>query len=129
MKLLLDTHVLIWWQRDDPRLNPRVRALIGSPEHQAVISWASIWEVTVKYRKGMLPFSGSDVYREALDDRFNILPFNASHFAALETLPKFGHHKDPFDLLLLAQAKAEDMPLVTGDRHMTAYDVPYIGAK
>jgi PIN domain nuclease of toxin-antitoxin system len=129
MRLLLDTHVLLWWQGDDPRLGSRVRALIADPDHQTVISWASLWEISIKYRKGKLDVSGAEVASEAVDDRFEFLDVNASHLAAYENLPKVAGHNDPFDHLLLAQAKVENIPLITADRHMTAYGVRCVGVR
>jgi PIN domain nuclease of toxin-antitoxin system len=129
MRLLLDTHVLLWWQADDPRLGQPVRALIANPDHQAVVSWASFWEISIKHKKGKLLTSGTDAAREALDDQFELLGWRKEHLVALEALPKVEGHDDPFDHLLLAQAKAEDMPLITADRHMTAYGVQCIGVR
>jgi PIN domain nuclease of toxin-antitoxin system len=129
MRLLLDTHVLLWWQGDDPRLGSRVRALIADPDHQTVISWASLWEISIKYRKGKLDVSGAEVASEAVDDRFELLDVNANHLAAYENLPKVAGHNDPFDHLLLAQAKVENIPLITADRHMTAYGVRCVGVR
>ena len=129
MKLLLDTHVLIWWQRDDPRLGQRVRALLADPANQPWVSAASFWEIAIKHRTGKLDVAARDAWSEAADDGFAILALAPEHMAAVAALPLVDGHNDPFDHLLLAQAASEDMRLVTADRHMTAYGVPCIGVR
>jgi PIN domain nuclease of toxin-antitoxin system len=127
MRLLIDTHVVIWWQNDDPRLSAGVRAVLADPDHDVVVSIASFWEMSIKFRHGKLETAGSVAFRKAVEERWSILDFSSSHLITLETLTARASHKDPFDRLLLAQASAEHIPLVTGDRSMTGYGVSCIG--
>lgn len=128
MRLLIDTHVLIWWQKSDPRLNARARALLADPRSELVVSIASLWEMSLKFRIGKLDVAGSDAWAEAFEGRCSVLSINARHLVALERLPSKPEHKDPFDHLILAQAAAERIPLVTNDKMMTGYGVSCIGA-
>ena len=127
MRLLLDTHVLLWWLRDDARLRPRARALIADSGVEVLVSIASAWEVSVKHRLGKLPESGACVVSEAVAEGFQVIPVEAAHVAALDALPRLGGHKDPFDHLLLAQAVAEGAALMTDDHVMRRYGVRCIG--
>lgn len=121
MRLLLDTHVLIWWLRRDPKLGVKTRHAIASPENAVMISVATPWEMTVKYRIGKLDERGAGAWLEAERAGFTLLPLTSDHLAVLETLPR--RHGDPFDHLIIAQAKAENALLVTNDRKMLGYDV------
>lgn len=127
MKLLIDTHVLIWWQNNDARLSKGARAVLADPRHSVAVSIASFWEMSIKFRQGKLESAGSVAYRKASEQQIDILGIDASHLVALETLPERANHKDPFDRLILAQALAEDMPLMTGDRLMMGCGVSCIG--
>jgi PIN domain nuclease of toxin-antitoxin system len=127
MKLLLDTHVLIWWQDNNPRLSRGARAVLADPRHTLVVSVASFWEMSIKFRQGKLETAGSVAYRKAAEEQFQILGIDDRHLVALETLQERANHKDPFDRLLLAQALSEDIPLMTGDRLMLGYGVSCIG--
>lgn len=122
MRLLLDTHVLIWWQRNDPKLGPKTRAAIENPTSTILISAASHWEMSVKFRVGKLDERGSRIWERAEAAGCTIVPITRDHLVALESLPR--RHGDPFDHLILAQAKAENALLVTNDRKMLGYDVP-----
>jgi PIN domain nuclease of toxin-antitoxin system len=127
MKLLLDTHVLIWWQDDDPRLSVGARAVLADPRHSLVMSIASFWEMAIKFRQGKLQFSGSVAYRSAVRQEIAIIGIDHMHLLALEALPERANHKDPFDRLILAQALCEGMALMTGDRQMLGYGVSCVG--
>ncbi len=126
MKLLLDTHVMFWWLRDSPRLGQRVKALIASPQAELLVSFASFWELTVKARIGKMPEFGSAVMREAQAGGMTILEMSARHLEVLEGIEPRADHKDPFDLLILAQSIAEAATLVTRDAKLLTYDVPTI---
>jgi PIN domain nuclease of toxin-antitoxin system len=127
VKLLLDTHVLIWWLDDDPRLSGGARAVLGNPRHRLVMSIASFWEMAIKFRQGKLQISGSVAYRHAVQQQMAIIGVSSDHLLALEALPERANHKDPFDRLILAQALTEDMALMTGDRQMLGYGVTCVG--
>ena len=127
MTLLLDTHVLIWWQDDDPRLSDGARAVLADPRHRLVMSIASFWEMSIKFRQGKLQISGSVAYRHAVQQQIAVIGVSQQHLLALEALPERANHKDPFDRLILAQALTEDMALMTGDRQMLGYGVTCVG--
>jgi PIN domain nuclease of toxin-antitoxin system len=127
MKLLLDTHVLIWWHNNDPRLSKGARAVLADPRYSLVVSIASFWEMSIKFRQSKLESAGSVAHKKASDQEIDVLNIDVTHLVALETLPERANHKDPFDRLILAQALTEGMPLMTGDRLMMGYGVSCIG--
>ena len=129
MKLLLDTHVLVWWVRDNPRLGPRSRALIADGAIEVLFSCVSCWEATIKSRTGKIEMTGSELWRSATHERFLPLGVEAAHIEALERLPRVLRHGDPFDHLLLAQAKAEGAAIMTNDAKMAEYGIPCIGVR
>ena len=123
MKLLLDTHIMLWWLRDNPRLGPRTKALIAEPRAELLVSVASFWELSIKARNGKFAVPGSVLFDEAR--RGGLLPLDVrpQHLAVLEGIVAQPKHNDPFDHLILAQAIAEDALLVTNDRDLRKYDV------
>jgi PIN domain nuclease of toxin-antitoxin system len=121
MRLLLDTHVLLWWLTDNSRLGPKARALMSSGENQVLVSIVSLWEATIKYRVGKLPERGSDLWAEIEAEALSPLGITRNHLLAVEMLPR--HHGDPFDHLLLAQAQVEEAVLLTADRQMADYGI------
>jgi PIN domain nuclease of toxin-antitoxin system len=129
MRLLLDTHVLVWWLKDNPRLGSRPRALIADRSVEILFSAASCWEASVKYRSGKFELPGTELWRMAIDEGFVFLGIDSGHFAMLEGLRAVAGHGDPFDHLLLAQALAEDAVVMTADRKMTQYGVRCIGVR
>ena len=126
MRLLLDTHVVLWWLNDGLQLNQKVRGLIASRSAELFVSVATPWEVAIKHRLGKLSESGAKLMTELDAQGLPLLAIKAAHLAALETLPQ--HHRDPFDHLILAQAKADGLTLVTADRLLERYGVPCIFA-
>jgi len=121
LRLLLDTHVALWALTDDPRLSQRARALIADPENDVLVSAASVWEVAIKHAlgRGDMPISGDqalDWFRQA---GYQLLPIAPEHAAAVEHLPD--HHRDPFDRMLVAQATAEPLRLLTHDPLVLRY--------
>jgi PIN domain nuclease of toxin-antitoxin system len=129
MKLLLDTHVLLWWLKDDPQLRSRVRAIMADRENEVFVSAASFWELSIKRRKGGIVDGGSKTWREAVAEGFTALSVLPQHLEALESLPVVPRHNDPFDHLILAQASVEQAAVITHDRAMTAYGIPCIGVR
>ena len=121
MNLLLDTHVALWAITDSPGLPHKARDLIASPRNTVWISAASVWEIAIKHflGRGDMPVSGQDALRYFRDAGYRFLPVEAEHAAAVEELPM--HHQDPFDRILVAQALAEPMRLMTHDRFVARY--------
>lgn len=119
MRLLLDTHIVLWAMLDDPRLPPRLRDAIGGAE-AVHISAASVWEVSIKAGLGKLDVP-HDLFDRVLAAGAQPLPVTWVHASAVAALPQ--HHADPFDRLLIAQAGAERLTLVSVDRQFRAYDV------
>ena len=119
MRLLADTHVLIWWLSDSPELPAAMREAIVGPRNEVVASVASLIEIAVKRSLGKLRIRALD--RDFLETQgVDILPITAEHASALEDLP--WHHRDPFDRILVAQAKVEDLVFLTADRKLADYD-------
>lgn len=125
MKLLLDTHVLLWWLDDHPRLGSLARQHIADRNHQVYFSAASIWEASIKEAKGKLKIS-PDFDEKLAGEPLIALPVSHYHARRSALLPPI--HKDPFDRLLVAQCLIEGMTLVTEDDKLTQYDVPVIAA-
>ena len=122
MKLLLDTHVVLWWRSDSPRLKRDVRRAIGTAD-LVWVSAASGWEVAIKQALGRLRIA--DPFADMVaDSDFLELSVTLRHAGQLTTLPP--HHTDPFDRMLIAQARVEGATIVTHDRHFEPYDVPVI---
>lgn len=122
MRLLIDTHVLLWWLADDDRLPAGVRETV-STALDVRLSAASVWEIAIKRKIGRLEVPGD--YLDAVDaGQIDLLPITAQHAEIAGALPR--HHDDPFDRMLIAQARADDLTLVTADRRLTDYDVPVL---
>lgn len=128
MRLLLDTHILLWWLRDRLQLREEARALIASPKVEVLVSTASFWEIAIKFRLGKLEMSSSDAFQLASGEGFGNLSIKAEHIAQVELLPKIAGHRDPFDHLLLAQAKVEEAALMTSDRILARYGIRCVPA-
>lgn len=124
MKLLLDTHVLLWAAGAPEHLSTVARRLLGSPQHTLYFSAASLWEVAIKSALGRKDFRADPgaLRRGLLDNGYTEVPVNGSAAVATAVLPPL--HKDPFDRTLIAQAVVEGMPLVTADRQIAGYPGP-----
>ncbi|MCB1273446.1 MAG: type II toxin-antitoxin system VapC family toxin [Leucobacter sp.] len=120
MRLLLDTHVLLWWLADDERLSARHRELIARGDNRVVVSSVSIAEIAIKSSLGKLEAPDGIVDAVTLSG-FELLAFDAPHAEALRHLP--WHHRDPFDRMLVAQAKVEHLTLLTVDLRLREYSV------
>jgi PIN domain nuclease of toxin-antitoxin system len=119
-RLLIDTQALLWWLIDAPALSVTARSLMADPKNEALVSAASVWEIAIKRSLGKLS-AGDDLLDTILGEGFTWLPVSAGHAWEVPNLPP--HHHDPFDRLLIAQARLEDIPIVTGDPHFDAYDI------
>lgn len=124
MKLLLDTHVLLWFLADDPQLSRAAKALIENPMAEKYVSVASCWEISIKAGLKKLELgepSHSFLSRELAANHFQLLGIGLAHATMVETLPS--HHKDPFDRLLIAQSILESMLLISADSIFDEYAV------
>ena len=122
MKVLLDTHTFLWWSDDDHRLTTSARRAISTAE-QVLVSVASAWEVAIKTAIGKLQVAIP--FEEAVEiNRFDQLLVTFRHAAAVAELPL--HHADPFDRMLIAQAQAEGLTVVTHDHKFEPYRVPVL---
>lgn len=118
-RLLLDTHVVLWWLTDDPELSDDVKTTIDD-ELEVYVSVASIWEVAVKQALGKIE-KPTDLPEHIRDSELPVLPIGFTHAVTAARLPAI--HRDPFDRMLVAQAQTERLTLVTRDRHIHRYDV------
>lgn len=124
MNLLLDTHVFIWWDDEYVRLPESLRVTLRDPQHTMYLSLVSIWEMQIKLQLGKLKFT-LPLQQKIRDNQtrngLQLLPISERHLYALEELPH--HHRDPFDRLLIAQARSQNFTLVTHDPNIRRYDV------
>lgn len=124
MKLLVDTHLLLWAAGSPERLSDKARSLVEAPENELIFSAASLWEVTIKASLGRDDFSVDPrlLRRGLLDHGWSELPVTGEHAVAVMGLPNI--HKDPFDRILVAQAAEEGILLLTSDAAVAAYPGP-----
>lgn len=123
--LLLDTHVLLWWLAEPSRLAPKTRSLIADRATRVLVSAASAWEIAIKRTLGRLDCPAN--LEAVLEEQgFEALPISMAHALEVATLPL--HHADPFDRILVAQARLEGLALVTADTRLTAYGVAVVEA-
>lgn len=126
MNLLLDTHVALWALTDAPALPASARALIADPANEVWVSAVSVWEIAIKHGlgRGDMPLSGTEALGYFTEAGYRMLPITAPHAAAVALLPP--HHQDPFDRLLVAQARAEPLRLLTHDATVARYGEPVL---
>lgn len=125
MRLLLDTHVLLWWLADDRALRRAARAAIGAEDSDVFVSAASAWEISIKRALGKLK-APTDLEDQLGRGRIEPLPITVGHALAAGALPP--HHDDPFDRMLVAQARTEDLVIVTRDPRFALYGVGTLAA-
>jgi PIN domain nuclease of toxin-antitoxin system len=116
MNLLLDTHTMLWFFWDDPKLIASARSLIVDPTNRKLVSIASCWEVAIKVSSGKLQLgepAGTFLPHEIAKNCFELLPISLAHATAVESLSFF--HRDPFDRLLIAQCLTDRIPLISAD--------------
>ena len=124
---LIDTHVLLWWLFDDPRLSSLAHRVIQAPDNIILVSSASGWEIATKYRLGRLPHAGEVAHHLPSllrTSRMDVLPISMDHALAAGALP--GPHRDPFDRMLIAQGQIEGLPIVTSDPAFKQYPVTLV---
>jgi len=118
LKILLDTHLLLWWLMDARRLSRKARELVQDPSHTIFLSVASLWEIRIKEALGKVEVPEN--FDEAVAmETFEVLPIYAAHTKALKSLPM--HHRDPFDRMLIVQAMTERLQLLTADEGLAVY--------
>jgi PIN domain nuclease of toxin-antitoxin system len=120
VRLLVDTHAVLWWLRDDPALSRSAREAISDASNELLVSAASLWEMAIKRSLGKLEVP-DDLPDLIADEGFAWLPILPQHAWHVRALPM--HHRDPFDRLLVAQAQTERVPVITSDDRIRGYGV------
>ena len=126
MRALLDTHTVLWWINDDPRLSERCRGIISNGSNEVLFSAVSAWEIAVKARRGRLVLPGETepyIREQVVRNRFEVLTIDLTHALRVALLPD--HHKDPFDRMLIAQAQVENLTILTADPEIARYPVKF----
>lgn len=118
MKILLDTHIYIWWLMESTRLSEAARRMIRTAD-EVYVSTASLWEAAIKSTTGKLEADIEDLRLQVERNNFRVLPVDETHVCTVARLPLL--HKDPFDRMLVAQALTEPLHLMTGDRRLPQY--------
>jgi PIN domain nuclease of toxin-antitoxin system len=124
LRVLLDSHTLLWWILDHPALTLGARETISRTENTVLVSAASAWELAIKFRAGRLPEASDLVSNfpvEIEQEGFQLLAISAEHGIRAGLLP--GPHKDPFDRMLIAQAQAENTPIVSNEAVFETYGI------
>lgn len=124
MKILLDTHLFIWWDSEPEKLSPQAKKWCENTENSLILSVVSVWEMQIKQQLGKLNLRlpvAQLIEEQRADNGIEILPVTLPHVLALENLPL--HHKDPFDRLLIAQANTENIALLSVDAIFKQYEV------
>ncbi len=124
MRFLLDTHALLWWLFDDPRLSETVRGIVADAGNEIAVSSASAWEISTKHRLGKLPGAtlvAQDISGWVERAGFGELPVTIRHAQRAGGWPQA--HRDPFDRMLAAQSELEELPLISRDRELEAFGI------
>jgi PIN domain nuclease of toxin-antitoxin system len=124
MRMLLDTHVLLWWLFDENLISPAARAAIADETNDAFVSAVSAWEISIKYKSGKLPKVAplmAHLENAIIEEGFIGVPVTLRHGELAGSLPPV--HKDPFDRMLIAQAQAERLTLISSERLFDRYGV------
>ncbi|ESS71341.1 PilT-like protein [Methyloglobulus morosus KoM1] len=127
MNLLLDTHVFLWLRLTPDKISPKILDAYYDINNEVFLSMASIWEIQIKFQLGKLELSlplNQLIQEQRINNGLLILPIETDHIYALNELPR--HHNDPFDRMILAQAKLENLHLVSADTVFSHYDVDLI---
>ena len=124
-KLLLDTHTLLWWLADHPRIGVKAKSLIAEPRNAIYVCAVSHWEISINKSLGKL--SAAENLDQVVEEwGFTKLPISCFHGDQTGALPK--HHKDPFDRMLIAQAQSEGLSIITNDEIFSCYSVQIVKA-
>lgn len=124
-RLLIDTHVFLWWLSDDPQLGQKARGLIANAENQVFVSAATAWEISIKKSIGKLD-APDDLDAIAEEEGFEKLSISFFHGERAGELPR--HHHDPFYRMLVAQSQAEGLEFITADNAISKYAIKTISA-
>jgi PIN domain nuclease of toxin-antitoxin system len=127
MRALLDTHAFLWWVIDSPELSQSARSVIGDSTNELYLSAASGWEIAIKTKLGRLEIAGDPeklIPEQMVLNAISGLPVQMSHALHVFQLPDL--HRDPFDRILIAQARLEEIPIITRDSAISQYDVEII---
>jgi len=125
MKLLLDTHIILWAISDDAKLPDIARTLITDKTNDVFFSLASVWEVEIKHELGKIPVSGKTVYKRCTESGYIPLRVELEHISLLSSLVRLENtpkHNDPFDRILICQAKSEGLRFITHDSLIPDYN-------
>ena len=120
-RVLLDTHLLLWWLKDDPRLPTALVTELQTGQHSVLISQASLWEMAIKVNLGRLSVDLKALVQRVPGEGFQWLPISNGHLLEIARLETIEGHRDPFDRLLVAQCRIEPLLLFTCDRALQAY--------
>lgn len=129
MRILLDTHAFLWWINQHQRLSPKALDAIADSNTDTFISVVNVWEIVIKAKIGRFKMAGdlaSFLNRQITINYFKILPVELTHALKVYDLADHPGHKDPFDRLLVAQALAEDMALISNGEHLDHYGIERI---
>jgi len=126
LRLLLDTHVLYWFFYEPRRVRATVAAAVRDTDNDLFVSAASTWEIAIKAALGKIRAEPKDLAAEIARTAMREVPITIAHTMAVRDLPR--HHKDPFDRILIAQALAEHLTIVSADKMFAAYSVPVLAA-
>lgn len=121
---VLDTHCLIWFQEDNPKMTARVMAELQEPANTIFFSQVSLFEIAIKQKIGKLPHFNatlSEIYQQAINDGFSYLPIKNQHIFSYQKIPLLEIHRDPFDRLLLATAYEEKATILSADNNFSLY--------
>ncbi len=127
MRTLLDTHAFLWWVIDSPELSQSARSVMGDSTNELYLSAASGWEIAIKTKLGRLEIAGDPeklIPEQMVLNAISGLPVQMSHALHVFQLPDL--HRDPFDRILIAQARLEEIPIITRDSAISQYDVETI---
>ncbi len=123
-----DTHTFLWWDTDKKpgRLSPKVFEILSDSSNTPIVSLATVWEIQIKVQLGKLTLAAplGEILTQQQANGIELFPFNVMHILALDTLPH--HHRDPFDRILIAQAKVESITLLSKDPVFAQYSIPVL---
>jgi PIN domain nuclease of toxin-antitoxin system len=124
VRILIDSHAVLWWLGDDPRLSHQAEVAITNPDNSVIVSTCVGYEIAYKQQRGRLPQFRDDLANRLRREGFEPLPISLAHALAAAQLP--GPHRDPWDRIMIAQALAEQLEVVTVDKVFADYGVPVI---